>query len=70
MSSPESTDLDRISSFSEWCKRAGISEATGRRILASGDGPTVTWLSARRMGIRERHYLEWLDKRTEKAAAA
>jgi predicted DNA-binding transcriptional regulator AlpA len=69
MSFPESADLDRINSFSEWCKRAGISEATGRRILAAGEGPTVTWLSARRMGIRERHYLEWLDKRTEKAAA-
>jgi predicted DNA-binding transcriptional regulator AlpA len=69
MSFPDSADLDRINSFNEWCTRAGISEATGRRIIASGEGPTVTWLSARRMGIRERHYLEWLDKRTEKVAA-
>lgn len=62
-------DLDRINSFAEWCKRAGFSEATGRRLIASGEGPTVTWLSARRMGIRERHYLEWLDKcAAEKAA--
>jgi hypothetical protein len=66
----QSADLDRINSFSEWCKRAGISEATGRRILAAGEGPTVTWLSARRMGIRERDYLDWLDRRAGKAAAA
>ena len=28
-----------------------ISERTGRRILASGNGPTVTMLSSRRVGI-------------------
>ena len=67
--SEPSRDLDRINSFSEWCGRVGFSEATGRRILASGEGPTVTWLSARRMGIRERHHLEWLDRRAKKAAA-
>jgi predicted DNA-binding transcriptional regulator AlpA len=70
MASPESPDLDRINSFSEWCKRAGISEATGRRLIDAGEGPKLTWLSARRMGIRERHYLEWLDARAEKAVAA
>ena len=68
MSSTEN-DPDRVMSFSEWCKLCGFSEATGRRLLAQGDGPTVTWLSERRMGIRRRHHVEWLDKRTEKAAA-
>jgi predicted DNA-binding transcriptional regulator AlpA len=69
MASPD-TDLDRVNSFEEFCSRAGISPATGRRLLDAGEGPTVTWLSARRMGIRERHYREWLDRRTKKKAAA
>ena len=69
MQPKENTDLDRVNSFADWCQRCGFSEATGRRILASGDGPTVTWLSTRRMGIRERHHLEWLDARAEQTAA-
>jgi predicted DNA-binding transcriptional regulator AlpA len=66
MSSTEN-DPERVMSFSEWCKLCGFSEATGRRVLAEGKGPKVTWLSERRMGIRRRHHIEWLD---EKAAAA
>jgi hypothetical protein len=69
METHDSTDLDRINSFDEWCERAGFSPATGRRIIAAGGGPKVTWLSTRRMGIRERHYLEWLDKCAEQTAA-
>jgi predicted DNA-binding transcriptional regulator AlpA len=61
-------DLDRVNSFAEWCARCGFSEPTGRRLIAAGNGPVVTWLSANRMGIRERHYREWLDKRATQAA--
>jgi hypothetical protein len=64
----DNRDLDRINSFSEWCARSGFSEATGRRLLRSGKGPIVTWLSARRMGIRERHHLERLDGCAKSAA--
>jgi hypothetical protein len=46
----ETQDLDRINSFVEWCRRANISPATGRRLIAAGKGPTITWLSERRMG--------------------
>jgi hypothetical protein len=66
---PSDIDLDRITSFADWCKRLGISPATGRRLLKSGKGPVITWLSERRMGIRERHNLQWLDARGEKPAA-
>jgi hypothetical protein len=69
MQPKEKTDLDRVNSFADWCERCGFSEATGRRIIAAGDGPTVTWLSTRRMGIRERHHLEWLDARAQRTAA-
>jgi hypothetical protein len=56
-------DLDAVCSFRVWCRRIGVSEATGRRLLASGKGPRITWLSTRRMGVRERHHVEWLDAR-------
>jgi hypothetical protein len=62
---PSPTDLDRVMTFAQWCERIGVSPATGRRILKSGRGPKVTLLSERRMGIRERHHLEWLDAQAE-----
>ena len=57
-------DLDRVSSFADWCTRIGVSPATGRRLLASGHGPKVTRLSERRIGIRERDHRAWLDARS------
>jgi hypothetical protein len=55
-------DPDRVMSFAEWCKRSGFSLATGRRILAGPNSPVVTYLSARRIGIRNRHHVDWLDR--------
>lgn len=69
MQSQANIDPDRVSSFAEWCERCGFSEATGRRIIAAGEGPIVTRLSTHRIGIRERHYREWLDARADKSAA-
>jgi hypothetical protein len=57
------SDPDCVAPFDAWCRRVGISESTGRRLLASGDGPRVTRLSARRIGIRERDHRVWLDSR-------
>jgi hypothetical protein len=42
---------DQVLTFFEWCRLNRISERTGRRILAGDDGPKVTMLSARRIGI-------------------
>jgi predicted DNA-binding transcriptional regulator AlpA len=58
-------DPDRVMPLPAWCERCGFSEATGRRLIKTGQGPIVTWLSERRMGIRERHHREWLDARAE-----
>jgi hypothetical protein len=46
-----STDDDQILSFAEWCRLNAISLRTGQRILAGPDGPIVTRLSAKRIGI-------------------
>jgi predicted DNA-binding transcriptional regulator AlpA len=53
----------RVFSFNQFCELSGFSPRTGRRIIDSGDGPKITKLSDRRIGIREDHYREWLDAR-------
>ena len=58
-------DQDQVMKFRTWCERCGFSPETGRRLIRDGKGPTVTQLSARRIGIREKHYREWLDSRAE-----
>ena len=55
---------DRVLTFREWCEVNRFSPATGRRIIASGNGPTVTHLSTRRIGIRVGHNRQWLDARS------
>jgi hypothetical protein len=47
----------------EWAALNCKSERQARRILASGDGPTITKLSAKRRGITVRHNREWQERR-------
>lgn len=63
-------DLDRVSSVREWRGRMGLSSSTAARILKSGNGPVITRLSDRRIGIRERDHRAWLDSRRNKKAGA
>jgi predicted DNA-binding transcriptional regulator AlpA len=60
---PVSLADDRVLTLSEFVKIAGISLVTLRRMIAAHDGPIVTKLSERRLGIRVRHAREWLDAR-------
>ena len=53
----------RVMTFRQWCEASGISTVTGWRIMKAGDGPKVTQLSARRIGVREDHFASWLDSR-------
>lgn len=55
----------RVTPFPEWCKAKGFSYSTGRRLLDSGEGPKITKLSARLLGVQRRHDREWLDRRTK-----
>jgi hypothetical protein len=50
---------DRCLTFREWCQLNSIGERTGRRILASGNGPVVTQLTTKRIGITVRANREW-----------
>ena len=61
---------DRCLTFREWCALNGIGQRTGRRILASGNGPVVTQLSERRQGITVRNNRIWQEARALKNAAS
>ena len=56
-------DDDAVLSFREWCALNGHSERQGRRILTSGNGPTVTQISDRRIGITRRNNRIWQAQR-------
>ena len=56
-------DDDAVLTFNEWCALNGHSERQGRRIITSGNGPIVTQLSDRRIGISRKHHRDWLEKR-------
>jgi hypothetical protein len=54
---------DFVLTFAEWCRANRISERNGRRILAGPDGPIVTMLSARRIGITVANNRRWQKSR-------
>jgi len=54
----------RILSFLEWCVLNSISPATGRRIIKAGEGPIVTRLSPRRIGITVAANAAWQAARS------
>ena len=61
-----SEDLDRVLSFPQWAKLAGLSERTGRDIIERGVGPKVVQLSPNRIGIRVCDHREWLAAKIRK----
>lgn len=58
-----SLEDDQVLTFAEWCAVNSIGKRTGRRILASGEGPVVTQLTARRIGIRVADNRRWQASR-------
>jgi hypothetical protein len=60
---PATLSDDMVLTVSEWAAMNRISTRTGRRILASGRGPTVTQLSSKRTGITIRVNRTWQASR-------
>jgi hypothetical protein len=56
-------DLDAVFTFREWCFLNGLSERQGRRLLADGNGPAITMLSDKRIGVSRRNHRAWLASR-------
>jgi hypothetical protein len=50
---------NQVLSFRQWCQFNNISQRTGRRLIASGEGPTVTRLSTKRIGISVGNNAAW-----------
>jgi hypothetical protein len=64
MSAPDDKrDLDRVTPLRDWYARVGLPERSGRRLIASGNGPQLTQLTEKTKGVRERHHLAWLESR-------
>jgi hypothetical protein len=61
-------DEDAVLSLKEWCALIGVSYRQGRIILASGDGPVVTDISAHLRGVSRRHHREWQDRRSSRSS--
>ena len=54
---------DQVLTFFEWCKLNRISERTGRRILDGPNGPVVTMLTSRRIGVTVGNNRLWQQSR-------
>lgn len=54
---------DQVLSFHEWCRLNYISVRTGRRIVARGEGPIITKLSPKRIGITVANNAIWQASR-------
>jgi len=54
---------DQVLTFAQWCELNSISKRTGRRIIASGNGPVVTELSPRRIGVSVGNNRRWQASR-------
>jgi hypothetical protein len=61
-------DDHRVLSFRQWCELNGFSPATGRRIINAGNGPVITQLSARRIGITVANNAAWQTSRARGVA--
>jgi len=57
----KSVELDRVLSFAEWCALNGIDKRTGERILRNSNGPVVTQLSERKIGITVGNNRHWQE---------
>jgi hypothetical protein len=59
-------DDDAVLTLREWAALNGFSERQGKTILANGDGPVVTRISNRRIGISRRNNRAWQDRHSER----
>jgi len=61
---PLSMLLDsQVMRFSEWCRLNQFSERTGRRLLASGNGPDIVQLTDKIIGITVGANRRWQEAR-------
>jgi hypothetical protein len=54
---------NRVLTLREWCEVNGFSWNTGRRLIEAGQGPVITQLSKRRIGITIANDRAWKEAR-------
>ena len=59
---------NKILTFTQWCELNTISPRSGRRIIARGEGPVVTQLTAKRIGITVGNNARWQASRARRRA--
>ncbi len=59
---PPSHD-DYVLTLAEWCALNRFSQRTGRRVIRSGNGPVVTRLTERLLGVRVTDNHRWQQSR-------
>jgi hypothetical protein len=57
------THPQQVLSFHQWCLLNDISASTGRRVLVSGEGPVITRVGAKRIGITVGNNAAWQASR-------
>jgi predicted DNA-binding transcriptional regulator AlpA len=62
--------VDRVLSLRQVAEAIGLGQSTLERMIAAGDGPVITRISPRRLGVRASHLRAWLDARTAETSAA
>ena len=61
-----SIEDQKVLTIKQWCALNGFCYRHGRNILAGDDGPVVTRISERRIGISRRNNREWQNRRAER----
>jgi predicted DNA-binding transcriptional regulator AlpA len=56
-----------VLTFREWCALNGFSRATGMRVINAGEGPIVTQLGKRRIGVTVGNNARWQESRARGA---
>jgi hypothetical protein len=57
----------KVLTLREWAAMNGISFIAAKRLIASGEGPRVIQISAKRIGIRMIDAARWSESRLRKA---
>ena len=61
------TNDNQVLTIAQWCALNSFSVPAGKRVIASGEGPPVVLLSARRKGIRVGDNRRWQEARIRSA---
>ena len=61
----EAEGAEIVMSVRTWAALASIGYSTAKKLLAAGQGPRVTHLTDKRIGIRMSAHQAWLAERTE-----